>query len=138
MASSPRFRVAIRYVAGPVGSFVKPTHPYVISGGGIGGLALAAFICFHSNDIAVDIYETKDEISSIGAGIAIWKRTWQTLQDIGLEEEVKKRNLSLPKDGEGMITFFCIRRLLNFPIQSTAPSSGRQTSLRQGSIFTTI
>ncbi|KAG6871801.1 hypothetical protein C0995_016419 [Termitomyces sp. Mi166 len=79
--ASPRFRVAI-------------------SGGGIGGLALAAFICFHSNDIAVDIYETKHEISSIGAGIAIWKRTWQTLQDIGLEEEVKKRNLPLPKDGE--------------------------------------
>ncbi|KAG6812290.1 hypothetical protein H0H92_003599 [Tricholoma furcatifolium] len=81
MSEFPRFRVAI-------------------SGGGIGGLALAAFICYHSKDIAVDIYETKDEISSIGAGIAIWKRTWQTLQDIGLEEEVKQRNLSLPKDGE--------------------------------------
>ncbi|KAG6876962.1 hypothetical protein C0993_011576, partial [Termitomyces sp. T159_Od127] len=74
--------------------------PYVTSGGGIGGLALAAFICFYSKDIAVDVYETKNEISSIGAGIAIWKRTWQTLQDIGLEEEVKKRNISLPKDGE--------------------------------------
>ncbi|KAG6887644.1 hypothetical protein C0995_013800 [Termitomyces sp. Mi166 len=77
-----------------------PRFRVAISGGGIGGLALAAFICFHSNDIAVDIYETKHEISSIGAGIAIWKRTWQTLQDIGLEEEVKKRNLPLPKDGE--------------------------------------
>ncbi|KAK7056367.1 hypothetical protein VNI00_002921 [Paramarasmius palmivorus] len=71
-----------------------------ISGGGIGGLALAAFICHHSKDIAVDVYETKNEISIIGAGIAIWKRTWQTLQDIGLEEEVRKRNLPLPKDGE--------------------------------------
>ncbi|KAG6886843.1 hypothetical protein C0992_002060 [Termitomyces sp. T32_za158] len=87
MPMSPRFRVAI-------------------SGGGIGGLALAAFICFHSSDIAVDIYETKEEISSIGAGIAIWKRTWQTLQDIGLEEEVKKRNLPLPKDGEAIGPIF--------------------------------
>ncbi|KAH0583474.1 hypothetical protein H2248_009102 [Termitomyces sp. 'cryptogamus'] len=87
MAASSRFRVAI-------------------SGGGIGGLALAAFICYHSNDIAVDIYETKNEISSIGAGIAIWKRTWQTLQDIGLEDEVIKRNLPLPKEGEAIGPIF--------------------------------
>ncbi|KAG7095911.1 hypothetical protein E1B28_006596 [Marasmius oreades] len=79
--SSPKFRIAI-------------------SGGGIGGLALAAFICKHSKDVAVDIYETKTEISVIGAGIAIWKRTWQTLQDIGLEDEVRKRGLPLPKEGE--------------------------------------
>jgi salicylate hydroxylase len=71
-----------------------------ISGGGIGGLSLAAFLCHHSDNILIDIYETKPEISTIGAGIAIWKRTWQTLQDIGLEDEVRKRNLPLPKDGE--------------------------------------
>ncbi|KAG5335738.1 hypothetical protein C0989_000526, partial [Termitomyces sp. Mn162] len=79
---------------------------HLSSGGGIGGLALAAFICYHSNDIAVDIYETKNEISSIGAGIAIWKRTWQTLQDIGLEDEVIKRNLPLPKEGEAIGPIF--------------------------------
>ncbi len=62
---------------------------------------MAAFISQHSVDIAVDIYEAKAEISSIGAAIAIWKRSWQVLQDLGLEVELKKRNLPLPKDGEG-------------------------------------
>ncbi|KAF8883524.1 FAD/NAD(P)-binding domain-containing protein [Infundibulicybe gibba] len=70
-----------------------------ICGGGIGGLTVAAFINQHS-DIEVDLYEVKPEISTIGAGIAIWKRSWQVLQDLELEEEVKKRNISLPKEGE--------------------------------------
>ncbi|KXN82925.1 Salicylate hydroxylase, partial [Leucoagaricus sp. SymC.cos] len=69
-------------------------------GAGIGGLALAAFISFCAKDIAVDIYEAKPGISSIGAGIAIWKRTWEILKGIGLEKEVKERGLPLPKDGE--------------------------------------
>ncbi|KAK1217832.1 hypothetical protein PQX77_019505 [Marasmius sp. AFHP31] len=57
----------------------SPRYRVAISGGGIGGLALAAFVCQHSKDIAVDIYE---------------------MRDIGMEEEVRKRNLPLPKEGE--------------------------------------
>jgi len=81
MAAPPKLRVAI-------------------SGGGIGGLALAAFICQHSKDIAVDLYEARPDISTIGAWIGIWKRTWETLQELGFVDDLRKRNLQLPVDGE--------------------------------------
>ncbi|KAF7350687.1 FAD NAD-binding domain-containing protein [Mycena sanguinolenta] len=50
--------------------------------------------------IAIDIYEAKPEVSTIGAGVAIWKRSWQVLQDLGFEEEIVKRGFNVPKDGE--------------------------------------
>ena len=74
------------------------------SGGGIGGLTLAAVLNKNCS-ILIDIYEAKPVISTIGAGIAIWKRSWQVLQDLGLEEEIAKRKLPLPKEGEGMCYF---------------------------------
>ncbi|KAH8829573.1 salicylate hydroxylase, partial [Flagelloscypha sp. PMI_526] len=78
---SPRFRVAI-------------------SGAGISGLAIAAYICQNSEDIEVDLYETKPVISTIGAGIAVWKRTWDVLVELGFQAECEKRNLRIPKEGE--------------------------------------
>ncbi|KAF7350707.1 FAD NAD-binding domain-containing protein [Mycena sanguinolenta] len=76
-----------------------------IAGCGIGGLALAAFINSftqerHGDRIAIDIYEAKPEVSTIGAGVAIWKRSWRVLQDLGFEEEIVKRGFKVPKDGE--------------------------------------
>ncbi|KAJ7613355.1 hypothetical protein DFH06DRAFT_1109238 [Mycena polygramma] len=76
-----------------------------IVGCGIGGLALAAFISRFSEEnpggrITVDIYESKPEVSTIGAGVAIWKRSWQVLQDLGFEEEIVKKGFKVPKDGE--------------------------------------
>ncbi|KAJ7110796.1 FAD/NAD(P)-binding domain-containing protein [Mycena crocata] len=76
-----------------------------IVGCGIGGLALAAFISkFTENTsagrITVDIYEAKPEVSTIGAGVAIWKRSWQVLQDLGFEEDIVKKGFTVPKDGE--------------------------------------
>jgi salicylate hydroxylase len=73
--------------------------PIALSGGGIGGLTLALVINQNS-DSFVDIYEAKPEISTIGAGIGVWKRSWQALQDLGLHEEVKKRDIPFPKEGE--------------------------------------
>ncbi|KAJ7215163.1 hypothetical protein C8J57DRAFT_1396941 [Mycena rebaudengoi] len=75
-----------------------------IVGCGIGGLALAAFISAFAQEneghISVDIYEAKPEVSTIGAGVAIWKRSWQVLQDLGFEEEIVKKGFNVPKDGE--------------------------------------
>ncbi|KAF7333435.1 FAD NAD-binding domain-containing protein [Mycena venus] len=77
----------------------------VIAGCGIGGLALAAFISRFTKEnsdgrITVDIYEAKPEVSTIGAGVAIWKRSWQVLQDLGFEAEFIKKGFKVPKDGE--------------------------------------
>lgn len=52
-------------------------------------------------DISVDIYETKPVLTDFGAGIAIWKRSWEVVQGLGLEEEVAKRKLPFPREGEG-------------------------------------
>ncbi|KAE9393211.1 FAD/NAD(P)-binding domain-containing protein [Gymnopus androsaceus JB14] len=77
-----------------------------IVGCGIGGLTLAATISkFTSkaqghNAIQIDLYESKNEVSVLGAGVGIWKRSWQVLQDLGFEEELVKRGVKVPVDGE--------------------------------------
>ncbi|KAJ7644892.1 hypothetical protein FB45DRAFT_898914 [Roridomyces roridus] len=77
-----------------------------IVGCGIGGLALAASLSTFLKQnpdaprIAVDMYEAKPEVSTIGAGVAIWKRSWQVLQDLGFEEDIVKKGFKVPKDGE--------------------------------------
>lgn len=74
------------------------------SGCGIGGLTLAATISKFTSEqdgiIKVDMYESKSEVSVIGAGVGIWKRSWQVLQDLGFEEELVKRGVKVPVDGE--------------------------------------
>jgi salicylate hydroxylase len=59
----------------------------------------------HSDDVLIDVYEAKTEISEMGTAIAIWKRSWQVLQDLGLDEVLAKRNIPPPKDGEGKFSF---------------------------------
>ncbi|KAL4262743.1 FAD/NAD(P)-binding domain superfamily protein [Pleurotus pulmonarius] len=76
-----------------------PKFKVAICGAGVGGLTLAAFIS-RNPDVEVVIYEAKPQVSAIGEGIAIWKRSWQVLQDMGLDEELAKRNFPPPKEGE--------------------------------------
>ncbi|KAJ7717963.1 hypothetical protein B0H16DRAFT_1798522 [Mycena metata] len=76
-----------------------------IVGCGISGLSVAAFISNFGKDtsqarIAVDIYEAKPEVSTLGAGVAIWKRSWQVLQNLGFEEDIVAKGFKVPKDGE--------------------------------------
>ncbi|KIJ23967.1 hypothetical protein M422DRAFT_275365 [Sphaerobolus stellatus SS14] len=73
-----------------------------LSGVGIGGLTLAVVLSKHFSNIEIDIYEAKSVISTIGVEIAIWKRSWQVLQDMCLDEEMKKRGLPPPHKGEAM------------------------------------
>ena len=76
-----------------------------VSGCGIGGLALGAFLSKFSaengTDIQVDIYESKPEVSTLGAGVGIWKHSWEVLQELGVEEDVIQRGFKVPKEGEG-------------------------------------
>ncbi|KAJ3823321.1 hypothetical protein F5880DRAFT_1612993 [Lentinula raphanica] len=78
-----------------------------IVGCGIGGLTLAATISKFTAEeqspngiVQVDLYESKSQVSVIGAGVGIWKRSWQVLQDLGFEEELLKRGIKVPVDGE--------------------------------------
>ncbi|TFY74788.1 hypothetical protein EWM64_g9224 [Hericium alpestre] len=76
--SSPKFRVSI-------------------CGGGIGGLTLAVALGKYS-DIPIDVYEAASEIGTVGAGLAVWKRTWDVMQSLGLEAEMTKRKIPLPQE----------------------------------------
>jgi len=60
-----------------------------IVGAGIGGLALSSALKV-GPEIKVDIYEASSHISEIGAGINMWKRTWEILRSIGLGDTLLK------------------------------------------------
>ncbi|KAI0090694.1 FAD/NAD(P)-binding domain-containing protein [Irpex rosettiformis] len=61
-----------------------------IVGGGIGGLSFAVALSKSGADFDVDIYESAQCFSEIGAGIGMWPRVSRTLQSLGLEEDLKK------------------------------------------------
>ncbi|TFK33081.1 hypothetical protein BDQ12DRAFT_658445 [Crucibulum laeve] len=77
-----------------------PTQKVAICGAGIAGLTLACILSTHAPHINIDIYESKPEVSAIGEGVAIWKRSWQIIQDLGLEDEMRRRGVPFPLDGE--------------------------------------
>lgn len=55
------------------------------SGAGIGGLAVAVTIGKFC-DLPIDVYEAGADVSTIGAGITVWKRTWEVLEKLGLDK----------------------------------------------------
>ncbi|EIM84251.1 FAD/NAD-P-binding domain-containing protein [Stereum hirsutum FP-91666 SS1] len=81
-------RVAIWYV-----NWLDVCHPDLTkhnSGGGLGGLTLAITVGRYSS-IPIDIYEATDDIGTVGAGLAIFRRTWTVFQQIGIDIEMEKR-----------------------------------------------
>lgn len=70
------------------------------SGGGIGGIALAVTIGRYSN-LPVDIYEAGPEITTVGAGISVWRRTWEVMKMLGLDEELANKAIEPPKETGG-------------------------------------
>jgi hypothetical protein len=78
------------------------THPDIYfdpnflltSGAGIGGLVLAIVIGKFNPNLAIDLYEAGPEISTVGAGIGIWRRTWDIAQDMGLDQVLFEKSLS--------------------------------------------
>jgi len=81
-----------------------PRFKLAICGGGISGLTLAVTLGQHSN-IPIDVYESASEIGTIGAGLIVWKRTWDIMCKLGLDAEMDKRSIVRPSEGEsvGMI-----------------------------------
>ena len=73
------------------------------SGGGIGGLALATFLAAKgASDIAIDIYEANASLTELGAGVALWLRTWRILTSVGLAEDLQRIAPPRRDMGEGL------------------------------------
>lgn len=59
---------------------------------------MAAVLGKFSKDIQVDVYEATAECTQVGAGIAVWKRTWCIFQQLGLIEVLTKKVAKPPKE----------------------------------------
>lgn len=98
----PRFRLAIMWVISTSLVLVLSLTLLFRSGGGIGGLALAVALgCYEdeTSPVQVDLYEAGPEITTTGAGISVWPRTWAIMKHLGLydqlsDEAVKSHQLS--------------------------------------------
>lgn len=70
------------------------------SGGGIGGLTLAAALR-HLGDqekLDVHIYEASGALTEIGAGINFWPRTWRIMKEIGIQSRLTELLPTPPKE----------------------------------------
>ena len=83
------------------------------SGGGIAGLAMASFLS-KSEGIAVDLFETKSEVRTIGAGIAVWQCYWNLLRDaVGLDAKCIAKGMAAPRWEQSKVTY-CFYHELSF------------------------
>ncbi|OCH86432.1 FAD/NAD(P)-binding domain-containing protein [Obba rivulosa] len=92
-------------------STVPPKFRLAIIGGGPGGLALAAVLGrYERRDSPIDVhlYEAGPEITTVGAGISVWTRTWQVMELLGLHAELA--NEAVERPSEGMKVGFVFRR----------------------------
>ncbi|KAL6299978.1 hypothetical protein BKA93DRAFT_819684 [Sparassis latifolia] len=77
----------------------RPKFRVAICGGGIGGLALASTLGRYEHPdfpLEVHLYEAAKVISTIGAGISVWPRTWRVLELLGLRDQVADASVEPP------------------------------------------
>ena len=67
---------------------VKRDLRHVYSGAGLGGLLLALFLQKQAEDIEVDIYESAQALSEVGAGVTVWPRVLGLIKHLELENEL--------------------------------------------------
>ncbi|PCH41806.1 FAD/NAD(P)-binding domain-containing protein [Wolfiporia cocos MD-104 SS10] len=82
----------------------NPKFRIAICGGGIGGLALAAVLARHEREdspIEVNLYEGRPEITTFGAGITVWQRTWRVMQLLGIDGQLAEASVRPPNKGIG-------------------------------------
>ncbi|KAF9238919.1 hypothetical protein BU15DRAFT_74878 [Melanogaster broomeanus] len=79
-----------------------PRFRVAICGGGIGGLVLAITIGKYNPFIPIDLYEAHDSIPTVGAGIAIWRRTNEVVSELGLLEDLKAAFTKPPESSHGI------------------------------------
>ncbi|KAI9069026.1 FAD/NAD(P)-binding domain-containing protein [Trametes sanguinea] len=83
----------------------KPRFRLAIIGGGIAGLTLAVTLGRYAEDgdapIEVHIYENGPEITTVGAGISVWPRTWDVMHRLGLYEQLAEQSVQPPGEEAG-------------------------------------
>ncbi|KEF32708.1 Salicylate hydroxylase [Marinobacter nitratireducens] len=67
---------------------MSKTNRIAIVGAGVAGIALAVLAT--RQGYQVSLYERDNQISSIGAGVTLWPNAMFVLQQMGLEEEIKR------------------------------------------------
>ncbi|RPD54132.1 FAD/NAD(P)-binding domain-containing protein [Lentinus tigrinus ALCF2SS1-7] len=68
-----------------------PRFRLAIVGGGIAGLTLAITLGRYEDrgsPIKIDLYEAGPEITTVGAGISVWTRTWEVMRQLGIYDEL--------------------------------------------------
>ncbi|KAM5530281.1 hypothetical protein V8D89_016060 [Ganoderma adspersum] len=92
----------------------KPRFRLAIVGGGIAGLTLAVTLGrYEQSDspIQIDLYESGPEITTVGAGISVWPRTWAVMRALGLYDQLASEAVKEAggKDGD-LQTGFVFRK----------------------------
>ena len=108
-AAKPRFRLAIVYVVVMLPVLVRrAVHDtnLVRRGGGIAGLTLAVTLGRYeqtNSPIQVDLYESGPEITTAGAGISVWPRTWAVMRALGLYDQMASEAVKEAGAKEGVL-----------------------------------
>ncbi|KAI0365439.1 FAD/NAD(P)-binding domain-containing protein [Pilatotrama ljubarskyi] len=74
----------------------KPRFRLAIVGGGIAGLTLAVALGHYENrasPIEVHLYEAGPEITTVGAGISVWPRTWSVMRHLDLYDQLSRASV---------------------------------------------
>ena len=100
----PRFRLAIVYVPLCLFSATVPEFATHSSGGGIAGLTLAVALGRRedpSSPVQIDMYESGTEITTVGAGITVWPRTWAIMRALGMYEDLSNEAVKMVESKGG-------------------------------------
>ncbi|KAG1745182.1 hypothetical protein EDB19DRAFT_1906310 [Suillus lakei] len=73
------------------------------SGAGIGGLVLAITIGkFAGCNIHIDLYEAYDAVTTAGAGVSLWRRATEIIEELGMYEEFSRVSTK-PSSSHGLL-----------------------------------
>ncbi|KAG2124433.1 hypothetical protein DEU56DRAFT_595143 [Suillus clintonianus] len=84
-------------------SSISPKFRVAICGAGIGGLVLAVTIGkFAGCNIDIDLYEAHDAITTAGAGVSLWRRATEIIEELGMHDEFSRVSTK-PSSSHGLL-----------------------------------
>ena len=57
-----------------------------------------------SSPIQVDLYESGPEITTVGAGISVWPRTWAVMRALGLYDQLASQEVKAADAEDGALS----------------------------------